>query len=100
VRLEKPVDLAVELLRDDPRWDRAAIEEAIEDGATRRIALGEAMPVVITYQTAFVDEDGLVNFRSDIYGLDTQLTLALSQRVAALRRGGGSSLATVSDGGI
>jgi murein L,D-transpeptidase YcbB/YkuD len=100
VRLEKPVELAVELLRDDPRWDRAAIEEAIEAGATRRIALSEAMPVVITYQTAFVDEEGLVNFRQDIYGLDTQLTLALSQRVAALRRGESSSLATASDGGF
>lgn len=100
VRLEKPVDLAVELLRDDPRWDRAAIEEAIEAGATRRIALSETMPVVITYQTAFVDDEGLVNFRSDIYGLDTQLTLALSQRVAALRRGGGSSHASASDGGF
>jgi murein L,D-transpeptidase YcbB/YkuD len=83
VRLEKPLELAAELLRDDPEWSREAIEEGIRDGATRRIALSETMPVVITYQTAFVDEEGLVNFRPDIYGLDTQLTLALSQRIAA-----------------
>ncbi len=43
------------------------------------------MPVVITYQTAYVAEDGMVNFRPDIYGLDTQLTLALAQRATVLR---------------
>ena len=84
VRLEKPLDLAAELLRDSPRWTREAIAHVIHSGATRRIVLSEPMPVVITYQTAFVDDEGLVNFRPDIYGLDTQLTLALSQRVAVL----------------
>lgn len=85
VRLEKPIDLAVELLRGDPKWNREKIEQTIRDGATRRIPLIDPMPVVITYQTAYVAEDGLVNFRPDIYGLDTQLTLALAQRATALR---------------
>lgn len=87
VRLEKPIDLAAELLADDPRWDRDAIEQGIRDGATRRIALSTPMPVVIIYQTAFVAEDGLVHFRPDVYGLDTQLTLALSQRATVMRSG-------------
>jgi L,D-transpeptidase YcbB len=86
VRVERPVDLAVELLKDDPRWTREKIEEAINDGATRRIPLGTAMPVIIAYQTAYVGDDGLVNFRPDIYGLDTQLTLALSQSAGAMRQ--------------
>jgi murein L,D-transpeptidase YcbB/YkuD len=85
VRLEKPLDLAAELLRDDPKWDREAITEAIREGATRRITLSEPMPVVITYLTVFVGDDGLVQFRPDIYGLDTQLTLALSRRATAMR---------------
>jgi murein L,D-transpeptidase YcbB/YkuD len=85
VRLEKPLDLAAELLRDDPSWDRETIAEAIREGATRRITLNEPMPVVITYLTAFVGDDGLVQFRPDIYGLDTKLTLALSRRATAMR---------------
>lgn len=85
VRLEKPVDLAAELLRDDPKWTREAIEQAIRDGATRRVRLGQPMPVIIVYETAFVGDDGLVQFRPDIYGLDTQLTLALSQRATVMR---------------
>jgi murein L,D-transpeptidase YcbB/YkuD len=84
VRVEKPVDLAAELLRDDPKWTREAIEQTIKDGATRRIPLGEPMSVIIVYETAFVGDDGLVQFRPDIYGLDTQLTLAMSQRATAM----------------
>lgn len=85
VRLEKPVDLAVELLKADPEWGREAIEEAIDRGVTRRVSLSEPIPVVITYQTAFVADDGAIHFRPDIYGLDTKLTLALSERAAAMR---------------
>ncbi len=85
VRLERPLDLAVVLLSGDPEWNREALEEAIRKGTTRRIALAEPMPVVITYETAFVAEDGQVQFRPDIYGLDTQLTLTLAQRAAAMR---------------
>jgi len=84
VRLEKPLELAEELLREDSEWTREAVEEAIRQGDTQRVTLSEPMPVVITYQTVFVDEEGLVNFRPDIYGSDTQLTLAVAQRVAAL----------------
>jgi L,D-transpeptidase YcbB len=85
VRLERPVDLAAELLRGDPKWTREAIEQTIRDGATRRVPLTEPMPVIIVYETAFVGDDGLVQFRPDIYGLDTQLTLALSQRATVMQ---------------
>ena len=85
VRLERPLDLAEVLLQADPAWSREAIEEAIREGGTIRIPVPEPTAVVISYRTVFVEEDGLVQFRPDIYGLDTQLTLALSQKVAALK---------------
>ena len=57
------------------------------DQEVQTLAEGWAVPVavVISYRTVFVSEDGLVQFRPDVYGLDTQLTLALSQKVAAFR---------------
>ena len=49
------------------------------------VKLRNPTDVVISYQTVFVDEDRLVQFRPDIYGLDTQLTLVLAQKVAVMR---------------
>jgi murein L,D-transpeptidase YcbB/YkuD len=85
VRLERPLDLAAALLSGDPAWDREALEAAIRKGSTRWVRLSEPMPVVITYETTFVADDGQVQFRPDIYGLDTKLTLALAQRASAMR---------------
>jgi murein L,D-transpeptidase YcbB/YkuD len=85
VRLQRPLDLAVELLQSDPTWTREAIQDAIRDGDTIRVPLPEPISVVISYRTVFVAEDGLVQFRPDIYGLDTQLTLVLAQKVEAMK---------------
>src|SRR5690606_3615573 len=77
VRLEKPVDLAEWLLERDPAWPRERIEQAIADGATLRIPLRNSIPVIIAYWTSFVDADGTVEFRNDIYGRDIRLLAAL-----------------------
>ena len=37
----------------------------------RTINLKQPIPVHVTYQTAFVDKQGQLNFRHDVYGLDT-----------------------------
>lgn len=84
VRLEKPVDLAAALLEMSEKWDRAAIQEAIDAGATRRIAVPEPIPVVITYRSAFVAADGTANFRPDVYGWDQKLAAALAQKSAGM----------------
>lgn len=70
IRLSRPRELAALLLRSDPRWDAAAIEAAIATGATRRVRVPEPMPLLIAYLTAFVEPDGAVHFREDIYGRD------------------------------
>jgi len=84
VRLERPIDLAVELLRGNADWSREAVDAAVNNGRTQRIRLQDPMPVVLSYQTAFADPDGTVHFRADIYGRDTQMTLALANQVASM----------------
>lgn len=84
VRLERPVDLAVELLMGDGKWNRETIQAAIDQGITRRVRLENPMPVVIGYQTAFADADGTAHFRPDIYGRDRAMTLKLAARIEAL----------------
>lgn len=85
VRLERPLDLAVELLQGERDWSRQTLQQIIDGGNTQRIALEYPMPVVITYQTAFADKDGTAHFRPDIYGRDTQLTLKLTARAQMLK---------------
>jgi hypothetical protein len=41
--------------------------------------------VYLLYQTAWVDEDGLLQFRNDIYGHDARLAAALRRDIAPKR---------------
>lgn len=79
VRLEKPLALAEHLLGNDTGWPRERIEGMIADGKTQRIPLTDEVPIVIVYWTSFVDQDGTVEFRDDIYGRDEKLLDALRQ---------------------
>jgi murein L,D-transpeptidase YcbB/YkuD len=40
----------------------------------------DPIPVYILYLTAFVDDDGTVNFRDDLYGYDEPIVEALARR--------------------
>jgi hypothetical protein len=42
-------------------------------GEEKQIDFQNQIPVHITYQTAFVDDHGKLQFRDDIYGLDAKL---------------------------
>jgi murein L,D-transpeptidase YcbB/YkuD len=77
IRLERPMDLALYLLRDQPKWNAAAIERAIEAGAERSIPLTESEPVYILYWTAWVGDDGHMEFHRDHYERDAALAAAL-----------------------
>ena len=78
VRIEKPVEFAEYLLRDGGKWSRADIETAMKSNKTRRINLPEPVPIYLLYWTAFVDAEGRVNFRRDLYGHDEVLDTALA----------------------
>jgi len=95
VRLEDPRDLARLVLNDD-NWSRDALDAAIATGKTQRVMLRQSIPVYVLYWTAFVDEDGTVEFRDDIYGRDQRLEDALTvqdamERVAVAPGGRGRS---------
>jgi murein L,D-transpeptidase YcbB/YkuD len=44
------------------------------------IKLKTPVPVHLTYLTAWVNKDGSVNFRRDVYGRDTVLAKAIEAR--------------------
>ncbi|MEJ6952396.1 L,D-transpeptidase family protein [Natronospora cellulosivora (SeqCode)] len=67
VRVEKPLDLLAYTLKDHEEWTQEEISRVLETGETVEIDLIEAIPIFIVYWTAWVDENGLIHFRKDLY---------------------------------
>lgn len=70
IRLADPERMAQYLLRDQPEWTTQKIEEAMNSGHEQYVKLKHPVPVIITYYTAWVDDNGQLNFRDDIYDHD------------------------------
>ena len=81
VRVEAPVALAQYLLSKQG-WDRPRLETAIAQGKRQTVVLDSPIPVHLVYFTAWVDADGRVNFREDIYERDRELLIALGMRAS------------------
>jgi murein L,D-transpeptidase YcbB/YkuD len=79
IRLERPVQLGEYLLRDDPDWRGGRLREAIVSGEHRTVKLPKKLPVHILYFTAWVEDNGVVHFRKDVYGHDAKLAAALAE---------------------
>ena len=79
IRISNPVELAEYLLKHDPKWNKDTIKTASTSGKQRVVQLPEEVPVYLLYWTAWVDADGLLNFRDDIYKRDKPLVRALYQ---------------------
>jgi murein L,D-transpeptidase YcbB/YkuD len=73
IRLGEPRKLADFLLRNDSTWTDAKIGRAMDAGKENYVTLSKPIPVFIGYFTAWVDSDGLLNFRDDVYGHDAKL---------------------------
>jgi murein L,D-transpeptidase YcbB/YkuD len=73
IRLGEPEKMADYLLQDDPNWTPEKINEAMNSGEEKYVKLDKPVPVFITYYTAWVDDNGRLNFREDIYGHDKEV---------------------------
>jgi murein L,D-transpeptidase YcbB/YkuD len=69
VRVERPMDLARYVLRDQPAWTEDKIDEAMHAGTERSVALKQPLPVYLVYFTAW-EENGSTRFADDVYGYD------------------------------
>lgn len=78
VRVEHADELALYLLRDKG-WTEEKLDEELATGDTKSVALPKSLPVWLLYFTAWVDADGVLQFRDDLYDRDQRLAVALSQ---------------------
>jgi murein L,D-transpeptidase YcbB/YkuD len=77
MRLEKPNALAERLLAGDPAWPATRVDMALLSGKTIRVPLQRQAPVYVLYWSVFVDDQGQVQFRRDLYRWDEKLAAML-----------------------
>ncbi|TYO99880.1 murein L,D-transpeptidase YcbB/YkuD [Geothermobacter ehrlichii] len=80
IRVERPLDLALYLLEKNG-WNCERIIEAMDSPEPLRVDLDEPVPVHIVYWTAWVDANGQINYRNDVYQRDADLELAWRRRL-------------------
>lgn len=70
IRLERAFDLADYLMEDDPKWSDEVLVDILHEGKTKYMKVSRPTKVIITYLTTWVDDEGNLQFRDDLYGLD------------------------------
>ena len=77
IRVSEPRRLAQWVLRKDSSWTEQKIDAAMNAGKEKYVTLKNKLPVYIGYFTAWVDSQGRLNFRDDVYGHDARLAKLL-----------------------
>ncbi|WP_158799696.1 murein L,D-transpeptidase [Pedobacter sp. L105] len=81
IRLAQPKKLAEYLLEGRPEWTTEKIDKAMNSKTEIWVSMKQPVPVFITYFTSWVDKDGLLNFRDDLYGHDAEMAKQLFKTV-------------------
>ena len=76
IRIERPVDLARYLLRDVKGWDEERLQRSLQRTSPLQVGI-DPVPTHLQYWTAWVADDGSVQFRGDLYYRDLDLEVAL-----------------------
>jgi L,D-transpeptidase YcbB len=76
VRVQGVYDLAEWLLQGTPgapsgAWDKQALLDKVKGAEREDIKLAKVVPVIWVYLTGWANADGVVNFRDDVYGVDS-----------------------------
>jgi murein L,D-transpeptidase YcbB/YkuD len=77
IRVGKPKELAYTILKDDKNWPTDRIDAAMNKTVETTYSLKRKIPVIIGYFTAWVDNEGNINFYKDIYDRDNRLAAIL-----------------------
>jgi len=80
MRVQNPphyAEVLLSLVRPNDGYSEDRIKKMIADGGETDIQFPTYVQVNLTYQTAFVDEDGKLQFRDDVYGRDKALLAIL-----------------------
>ena len=80
IRVSSPDQLAAFLLNSpNEPWTVDRVNEYITSGKNQVVKLPTPVRVHLTYRTAWVDRDGTVQFRPDVYGRDAKIAAVMFQ---------------------
>lgn len=89
IRLENPMELALFLFQDDPKWTRERIEKIIKSKKRAAFPITATCMIHLHYFTAWIGHNGQIQFRKDIYERDDVLWEALN-RLPEVKSGKGN----------
>jgi murein L,D-transpeptidase YcbB/YkuD len=78
VRVHNVRELVAWVLRDTG-YNLAMVDQTVRSGERLDVEVANPPAIFTVYFTAWTTGDGVVHFRDDIYGLDSQGTIALNQ---------------------
>jgi len=88
LRVQKPMQLAEMILKEDKGWDAAKIAELDRSGPlNNEISIEKEIPIHLVYFTAWVGEDGKLKTFRDVYGHEKRITLALDGKWEKISKG-------------
>jgi L,D-transpeptidase YcbB len=81
IRISDPLALAIFVLDGEKGgWNKQTVEAVFNQDSRKIISLRTPLPIHITYQTTWIDKEGLIHFNDDIYGRDAKLYYALIKK--------------------
>ena len=83
IRVDGATEIASWLLRGQDDWTPQTFAAATKTGGTATIRLQDPADIAIVYWTAWVDEQGAVQFRRDIYRRDRAVPQPAAAKIAA-----------------
>ena len=84
IRVADAQKLAQHLLKDQSEWTDDKISQVMKDNKEQSVKLSKEVPVVIAYYTAWVDDEGKLQFRDDVYNHDSKTAGMMFTGVATM----------------
>ena len=88
LRVQKPMELAEIILKEDKGWDAAKVADVSRSGRlNNEIAIDKEIPIHLVYFTAWVDDTGRLQTFRDVYGHEKRVTQALDGQWDKINKG-------------
>ena len=78
IRLEKPFELAYEILKFDPSWSKVRLRRSFKSWRRQLVSVNQPIGVYLFYWTARQTQDGEIYLLQDIYQRDAAIYDAIS----------------------